>query len=48
VTDTPQTADHGGVAHAALAADDGGDGNYVIWVRGMAHAKKKAQRDDGN
>jgi len=47
VADAPQRANHGGVEHAALTADDGGYGDDVIGVRGVAHAEEKAEGDDG-
>jgi len=47
MADAPERADHGRVFDAPLAADDGGDGNDVIWVSGMAHPEKKTERDDG-
>jgi hypothetical protein len=36
------------VAHAALATDNRGDGYHVIGIRGVAHAKEKAENDDGD
>ena len=48
MADAPQRANHRGVEHAALTADDGGYGDDVIGVRGVAHAEEKAEGDDGD
>jgi hypothetical protein len=35
------------VTNAALAADDGGDGDDVVGIGGVTHAEKKTERDNG-
>ena len=47
MADAPQRADHGGVLDATLAANDGGNGDNMIGVGGMAHPEKEAQHDNG-
>ena len=47
MTDAPEDAYERGVADIALAADDGGYRDHVIGIGGVAHAKKKSQRNDG-
>ena len=44
---SPQHSDQSGLTDAALAAHDGGDGDHVVRIGGVAHAQKKSQRDDG-
>ena len=45
VADAPERSDHTCLADAPLAADDGGNGDDVVRVCGMAHAKDKSQTD---
>jgi hypothetical protein len=47
VAATPENADESGFGNGALAADDGGDGDHVIGVGGMAHAQEKADGQNG-
>jgi hypothetical protein len=47
VADSPQDSDRSGVAHAALAAHNGGDGDDVIRIGCVAHAEEKTQGDYG-
>ena len=44
---SPEHADQSSLTYAALPAHDGGDGDHVVRVGGVAHAKEKSQRDDG-
>src|SRR5271154_3259953 len=46
MTQAPEDSNQGGVANAALAADDGGDGDYVVRVGGVPHAEEKTESDD--
>lgn len=47
VADAPEDSDQACVPDALLPADDGGDGDNVIWIGGVAHPQDKTQRDDG-
>lgn len=47
VAATPQDANEAGFDDGAFAADDGGNGNDVIRVRGMTHPQEKSDRQDG-
>ena len=46
VAESPENADEGGVADAALAADDGGDGDDVVGIGGVTHAEEETENDD--
>ncbi len=43
----PKDADQRGLHDGALAANDGGDGDDVIGIGGMAHAEDKTDRENG-
>jgi hypothetical protein len=47
MADAPECPDERGSRTAAMICDDGGDGNDVIGVGGVAHAEKKSQGEDG-
>jgi hypothetical protein len=47
MTNTPERANHRGVAHFFVTRDNRRDGDYVIRICGVAHAEKEAERDDG-
>ena len=47
MSDTPERANHGGVAHFFVARDDRRDSDHVIGISGVAHPEKEAERDDG-
>src|SRR5580692_5303316 len=46
VAESPKRADERGFGKGTFAADDGGDGNDVIRVGGMAHAKEEADKEN--
>jgi hypothetical protein len=46
VADSSEGADSDGVLDGAIARDDGGDGDDVIGIGGVAHAEEEAERDD--
>ena len=47
VADSPEGADSDGVLDGAIARDDGGDGDDMIGIRGVAYAKEETECDDG-
>ena len=47
VPQSPQDPDDAGVSNTSLAADNGRDGDDVIWVRRMPDAQHKTHADDG-
>ena len=47
VAESPECAYESGTGEGTLATDDSGDGNNVIGIGGMAHAKKEADHEDG-
>src|SRR5215472_12352447 len=47
VADTPESAYEGGAPEPSLAAHDGGHGDYVIRVGGVAHPEDEPQERDG-
>jgi hypothetical protein len=47
VAESPKCADEGGLRERTLTADDGGDGDDVIGVSGMAHAEEEPDYQDG-
>jgi glycine C-acetyltransferase len=46
VANPPQHANHARLPDAPLPADDRGNGNHMVGVRGMAHAEDKSQTDN--
>ena len=47
VAEAPERANHGRPHAVALVADDGGDGDHVIGIGGVAHPEKKSHRENG-
>jgi len=47
VTKAPECADQRGPGQIPLPGDDGGDGDDVVGVRGMAHTQKESHGDNG-
>ena len=47
VTATPEDADEAGFGDGAFAADDGGNGNDVIRIGGVAHPEEEADGENG-
>src|SRR5882672_1023222 len=47
MAEAPEDSNQRGAANRTLAADDGGDGNDMVGVGGVTHAKKESQRDNG-
>ena len=47
VADAPEDSDQACVPDALLPADDGGYGDNVIWIGGVAHPQDETQCDDG-
>ncbi len=47
MSDAPERANHGGVAHFFVARDDRRDSDHVIGISGVAHPEKEAERDNG-
>jgi len=46
VADAPERADDGCASEPLFAGDDGGDGDDVVGVGGVAHAEEEAERED--
>ena len=47
VADAPEDADPAGFQDGAFAADDGGDGDDVVGIGGVAHAEDEADAENG-
>ena len=47
VANAPENPGESGFQQVALATHDGGHGNHVIRIGGMAHTEEKADRDYG-
>lgn len=47
VTESPKSTDKRSFGERTFAAHDGGDGDDVVRVRGMAHAQKEANGENG-
>ena len=48
VTGSPERSDQRCARKAALAGDDGGDGDHVIGISGVPHAEEEAEREDSH
>src|SRR6267154_6783593 len=47
MTDAPQNPNEGRLSNGAFAANDGGNGDDVVGVSGMAHPQKETNRENG-
>src|SRR5258705_4935951 len=47
MTDAPQNPDEGRFSNGAFATNDGGNGDDVVGVSGMAHPQKETNRENG-
>jgi hypothetical protein len=46
MANAPECSDQSRPHAVALIADDGGDGNDVIGIRGVAHPQEESHRED--
>src|SRR5882757_10347247 len=47
MTDAPQNPNEGRLSNGAFATNDGGNGDDVVGVSGMAHPQKETNRENG-